>query len=181
MDDIMVIGIAGGSGSGKTTITLELVKQLGPQVTVITHDNYYRAHHEMTYEERSPLNYDHPDAFDTDLLCEHIRELKAWHAVEMPVYDYSQHNRSDQVIVVHPAPVLILEGNVLEVTVKDWGCGIPDVKKAMEPLYTTAPEEERSGLGFSVMESFMDKLTVRSVTGKGTTVTMRKRLKVHGR
>ena len=77
--------------------------------------------------------------------------------------------------------VKLLAGREIYIRIKDCGCGIPDVKKAMEPLYTTAPEEERSGLGFSVMESFMDKLTVRSVTGKGTTVTMRKRLKVHGR
>ncbi|HPY84672.1 MAG TPA: anti-sigma F factor [Ruminococcus flavefaciens] len=77
--------------------------------------------------------------------------------------------------------VKLLAGREIYIRIKDCGCGIPDVKKAMEPLYTTAPEEERSGLGFSVMESFMDKLTVRSITGKGTTVTMRKRLKVHGR
>ena len=77
--------------------------------------------------------------------------------------------------------VKLLAGREIYIRIKDCGCGIPDVKKAMEPLYTTAPEDERSGLGFSVMESFMDKLTVRSVTGKGTTVTMRKRLKVHGR
>jgi len=77
--------------------------------------------------------------------------------------------------------VKLLAGREIYIRIKDCGCGIPDVKKAMEPLYTTAPEEERSGLGFSVMESFMDKLTVRSVTGKGTTVTMRKRLKAHGR
>lgn len=66
------------------------------------------------------------------------------------------------------------------IRIKDRGCGINDVKQAMEPLFTTAPEEERSGLGFSVMESFMDKLTVRSTVGKGTTVTMRKRLSAHG-
>ena len=66
------------------------------------------------------------------------------------------------------------------IRIKDKGCGINDVKQAMEPLFTTAPEEERSGLGFSVMESFMDKLTVKSKVGKGTTVTMRKRLSAHG-
>ena len=66
------------------------------------------------------------------------------------------------------------------IRIKDRGCGINDVKQAMEPLFTTAPEEERSGLGFSVMESFMDKLTVKSKVGKGTTVTMRKRLSAHG-
>lgn len=76
--------------------------------------------------------------------------------------------------------VRLLEGKEIYIRVKDSGCGIPDVKQAMEPLYTTAPEEERSGLGFSVMDSFMDKLTVKSRVGKGTTVTMRKKLSVHG-
>lgn len=77
--------------------------------------------------------------------------------------------------------VKLLAGREVYIRIKDKGCGIPDVQKAMEPLFTTAPEEERSGLGFSVMESFMDKLTVKSAEGKGTSVTMRKRLKVHGR
>ena len=76
--------------------------------------------------------------------------------------------------------VRLLQGREIYIRIKDSGCGIPDVKQAMEPLYTTAPEEERSGLGFSVMESFMDSLKVRSKVGKGTTVTMRKKLSVHG-
>ena len=113
MDDIMVIGIAGGSGSGKTTITLELVKQLGPQVTVITHDNYYRAHHEMTYEERSPLNYDHPDAYETELLTEHLAALRRGESVEVPTYDFSIHDRADATMTIHPSRVIIVEGILL--------------------------------------------------------------------
>ena len=76
--------------------------------------------------------------------------------------------------------VRLLQGREIYIRIKDKGCGISDVKQAMEPLFTTAPEEERSGLGFSVMESFMDRLTVKSKVGKGTTVTMRKRLSAHG-
>ncbi len=76
--------------------------------------------------------------------------------------------------------VRLLPDRVIYIRVKDKGCGITDIKQAMEPLFTTAPEEERSGLGFSVMDSFMDKLTVRSAAGKGTSVTMRKKLKSHG-
>lgn len=76
--------------------------------------------------------------------------------------------------------VKLLASHEIYIRIKDSGCGIPDVEQAMEPLFTTAPEEERSGLGFSVMESFMDKLIVKSKVGKGTTVTMRKRLNVHG-
>ncbi|MBO5163288.1 MAG: anti-sigma F factor [Ruminococcus sp.] len=76
--------------------------------------------------------------------------------------------------------IKLLANREIYIKIKDSGCGIPDVEQAMEPLFTTAPEEERSGLGFSVMESFMDKLTVKSRVGKGTTVTMRKRLGDHG-
>lgn len=109
--DTILIGIAGGSGSGKTTLADSLVNYFGEdEVSILRHDNYYKRHDEMTYEQRAALNYDHPDAFDTDLLCAHIRQLKAGHAIEMPVYDYSVHNRSDQTTPVHPNPVIILEG-----------------------------------------------------------------------
>lgn len=107
----ILIGIAGGSGSGKTTLADSLVNYFGEdEVSILRHDNYYKRHDDMTYEERTRLNYDHPDAFDTELLCEHIRELKAGHRVEMPVYDYSIHNRSDRTTGVLPNPVIILEG-----------------------------------------------------------------------
>lgn len=109
--DTILIGIAGGSGSGKTTLANSLVNYFGEdEVSILRHDNYYKRHDEMSYEERSHLNYDHPDAFDTDLLCAHIRELKAGRGIEMPVYDYSVHNRSDKTTPVPPNPVIILEG-----------------------------------------------------------------------
>ncbi|MGN0982565.1 MAG: uridine kinase [Candidatus Limivicinus sp.] len=110
MEDIMVIGIAGGTGSGKTTITKKLMQRFGGDVSVIYHDNYYKAHHNMSYEERSRLNYDHPDSFDTDLLIQAVKDLKAGRSVTCPVYDYTIHDRSDQVIVVKPAKVVIVEG-----------------------------------------------------------------------
>ncbi len=110
MDDVIVIGIAGGTGSGKTTITKRLMERFGGDVSVIYHDNYYKAHHNMPYEERAKLNYDHPDAFDTDLLIQAVRELKAGRAVTCPVYDYTIHDRSDQVTVIQPARVIIVEG-----------------------------------------------------------------------
>ena len=110
MDDIMVIGIAGGTGSGKTTITKKLMQRFGGDVSVIYHDNYYKAHHNMSYEERSKLNYDHPDSFDTDLLIQAVKDLKAGRSVTCPVYDYTIHDRSDKVIVVKPAKVIIVEG-----------------------------------------------------------------------
>lgn len=110
MDDIMVIGIAGGTGSGKTTITKKLMQRFGDDVSVIYHDNYYKAHHNMSYEERSKLNYDHPDSFDTEMLVEAVKELKAGRSVTCPVYDYTIHDRSDKVIQVNPARVIIVEG-----------------------------------------------------------------------
>ena len=107
----ILIGIAGGTGSGKTTLADKLIENFGSdEVSILRHDNYYKRHDEMTYEERSLLNYDHPDAFDTELLYEHIKMLKAGQTIEMPVYDYTVHNRSDEVVIVNPAPVIVLEG-----------------------------------------------------------------------
>lgn len=109
--ETILIGIAGGTGSGKTTLANKLVDSFGgDEVSILRHDNYYRRHDEMEYEERTKLNYDHPDAFDTELLCEHISALKAGKSIQMPVYDYSLHNRSDETIEVKPAPVIVLEG-----------------------------------------------------------------------
>ena len=93
MDNIMMIGIAGGTGSGKTTLTDRLKERFGDDVSVIYHDNYYKRHDDMTYEERCLLNYDHPDAFDTGLMIEHIRTLRAGQPVACPVYDFTVHNQ----------------------------------------------------------------------------------------
>ncbi|MEA4912197.1 MAG: uridine kinase [Oscillospiraceae bacterium] len=106
----MAIGVAGGSGSGKTTITRRIQDEMGSDVSVIYYDNYYKSHDDMTYEERAALNYDHPDAFDTELFIEHIHALKAGAAVECPVYDFTVHNRSAQTVHIEPAKVLIVEG-----------------------------------------------------------------------
>ena len=107
----IIIGIAGGTGSGKTTLADKLVNSFGrEEVSILRHDAYYKRHDDMTFEERCKLNYDHPDAFDNDLLEQHILALKEGESVEMPVYDYTVHNRSDETILVEPAPVIILEG-----------------------------------------------------------------------
>ena len=106
----MVLGIAGGTGSGKTTLTRRLKERFGDQISVISHDNYYKRQDELTYEQRCLTNYDHPDAFDTDLMVEHLKALKAGETVLCPVYDFSQHNRSDDFIQIRPAPVILVEG-----------------------------------------------------------------------
>ena len=110
MSDIMIIGIAGGTGSGKTTLTEQIRKRFGDDVTVIYHDNYYRLQVGKTYDQRSQVNYDHPDAFETSLMIEHLKALKAGNPIESPVYDYTQHNRADKVEVISPSKVIIVEG-----------------------------------------------------------------------
>ena len=106
----MVIGIAGGTGSGKTTVTEKLQEYFGENVCVLHHDSYYKRHDELPYEKRCQLNYDHPDSFDTSLLIEDLRALKAGRTVHCPVYDYSTHNRTDRTEEVRPTKVIIVEG-----------------------------------------------------------------------
>lgn len=110
MGDYLVIGSAGGSGSGKTTLTNQIAAQFLEQVTVIKHDNYYKAHDDMDYDERSRLNYDHPNAFDTELMIEHLKALKKGESIECPIYDYTIHNRSKDTITIVPNKVIIVEG-----------------------------------------------------------------------
>lgn len=110
MSDIMMIGIAGGTGSGKTTITKELLERFGNNVTVINHDNYYKAHDSLTLEERSKLNYDHPDSLDTDLMIEHLKLLREGRDIISPIYDFSIHNRSKETKIISPNKVMIVEG-----------------------------------------------------------------------
>ena len=109
-DNILVIGIAGGSASGKTTLMKNLIADCEDEVTVLSHDNYYKRHDELTMEERSRLNYDEPDAFDTSLMVYHLDQLRHGHAVECPVYDFSVHNRSEETIHLEPRKVIIVEG-----------------------------------------------------------------------
>lgn len=110
MDNVLVIGIAGGSGSGKTTLVKRLVETFGNDVTVVSHDNYYKRHDELTYEERSLINYDEPAAFDTALMVYQLECLRHGEAVECPVYDYTVHNRSSETIRIEPRKVILVEG-----------------------------------------------------------------------
>ncbi|MBQ7566176.1 MAG: uridine kinase [Oscillospiraceae bacterium] len=110
MSGLLIIGIAGGSGSGKTTLVRALTERFGENITVISHDNYYKAHNDLTYDERALLNYDHPDAFETDLLIEHLRLLRQGRTIHCPVYDFTVHNRSDELLEIAPKKVIVVEG-----------------------------------------------------------------------
>lgn len=106
----IIIGIAGGTGSGKSTFTNKLKDTFHEDVAVLYHDNYYRDQSDIPLEERKKTNYDHPDAMETELLVEHLHQLKEGKAIECPVYDYTMHTRSNQVMKVEPKRVNLLEG-----------------------------------------------------------------------
>jgi uridine kinase len=106
-----VIGVAGGSGSGKTTVVRRIVDSLGPEhVTLLDHDRYYRDRNDLRLEERASLNYDHPDSLETDLMVHHVRELRAGRAVEAPRYDFTRHARLAEKDLIAPRRALIVEG-----------------------------------------------------------------------
>ena len=107
---ILVIGIAGGTASGKTTLMKNLINEFGGEVTVLSHDNYYKRHDDMLYEERCKLNYDEPSAFDTSLMVYHLEQLRRGYPIECPVYDFTIHNRSDETVRLIPRKVIIVEG-----------------------------------------------------------------------
>ena len=110
MDSILVIGIAGGSGSGKTTLTRRLAEHFGGAVTVLSHDNYYKRHDDMTFEERCLINYDEPEAFDTALMVYQLDCLRHGQSVECPQYDYVVHNRMKETLHIEPSRVILVEG-----------------------------------------------------------------------
>jgi uridine kinase len=110
-DARLVIGLAGGTGSGKTTVAEAIVHALdGERVAFLEHDAYYRDLRPLPFEERAAQNFDHPDAFETELMIDHLRKLRAGEAVDKPIYDYALHLRTEQIVRVHPAPVIVVEG-----------------------------------------------------------------------
>ena len=132
----VLIGVAGGSGSGKSTFTNRLKNHFGDSISVLYHDNYYRRQDHLSPAEREEVNYDHPDALETELLAAHLRQLKQGQAIECPVYDYSVHNRTDEVIVIQPSPVIIVEG--ILVLADDRICELLDIR-----VFADADADER--------------------------------------
>lgn len=110
MKNTIVIGIAGGTGSGKTTLINRIKKEFSDEITILSHDFYYRENSHLPFEEREKLNYDHPNSFETALMVEHVKQLKEGKAVERPVYDFVIHNRRAETVTVEPAKVIIVEG-----------------------------------------------------------------------
>lgn len=105
-----VVGIAGGTGSGKTTIAHKLAKHFGNRAVCIPHDSYYRDQSKLSLDDRMKINYDHPDSLETTLLIRHIRALVRGKSIQMPLYDFTQHNRSNKTLIVAPKSIIIIEG-----------------------------------------------------------------------
>lgn len=109
----VIIGIAGGSGSGKSTFARKIVTRFRQPISVLCHDYYYQPFEDMSLEERKQQNYDHPSSFDTRLMIEHIRQLKSGHAVYRPVYSYELFTRLDETVRVNPTKVIVIDGILL--------------------------------------------------------------------
>ncbi len=110
MQRTMVIGIAGGTGSGKSTLADRLKEAFEGEMVSLSHDYYYKSNDHLTYEERTKLNYDHPDAFDTELLIEHVKQLKEGKSIQHPVYSFVEHTRMKEKVKVEPARVILVDG-----------------------------------------------------------------------
>ncbi|NLB09544.1 MAG: uridine kinase [Clostridiaceae bacterium] len=110
MDKITVVGVAGGSASGKTTIIEKLRGAFPEDILVMSHDDYYKAHHDLSLENRAKLNYDHPNAYDTDLFIDHLKSLIRNDSIKRPVYDYTIHNRSSEEVIVQPKKIIVIDG-----------------------------------------------------------------------
>lgn len=104
---------AESAGSGKSTLIKKIKEEFHDEITILSHDFYYKQHDDISFEERKKLNYDHPNAFDTDLMIEHVRRLAAGETIERPVYDFTIHNRINETVLVRPAKVIVVEGILL--------------------------------------------------------------------
>nr|WP_317631584.1 uridine kinase [uncultured Flavobacterium sp.] len=134
---MLIIGIAGGTGSGKTTVVHQIMKELPEnEVGIISQDAYYRANNHLSYDERALINYDHPRSIDFDLLVSHLKQLKAGETIEQPVYSYVHHNRTNDVVLTHPRKVMIVEGILILTN--------PEIRDLFDiKIYVHADSDER--------------------------------------
>ena len=153
----IVIGVAGGSGSGKSTFTNRIKKYFGDDEVVLYHDNYYRSQDGIPFEQRVTVNYDHPDALETDLMVEHLKKLKAGESIECPVYDFTKHTRSSQVLRIDPKPVILVEGILLlaDPRVRE----LLDIKVYVEPTRAKADVVINSGKNDIAFDLFVSKIS----------------------
>ena len=153
----IVIGVAGGSGSGKSTFTNRIKKYFGDDVVVLYHDNYYRSQDGIPFEQRVTVNYDHPDALETDLMVEHLKKLKAGESIECPVYDFTKHTRSSQVLRINPKPVILVEGILFlaDPRVRE----LLDIKVYVEPTRAKADVVINSGKNDIAFDLFVSKIS----------------------
>ena len=110
MKEAIIIGIAGGTGCGKSTLIRKIKEEFNDDICILSHDFYYKQRNDISFEERKKINYDHPNAFDTDIMIEHIKALAEGKTIERPVYDFTIHNRVDETVTVYPAKVIVVEG-----------------------------------------------------------------------
>jgi uridine kinase len=137
INNMLIIGIAGGTGSGKTTVVNQIMNELpADEVAIISQDSYYKQNHHLTYEERTKINFDHPKSIDFELLVEHLKQLRAGKVIEQPVYSFVTHNRTKDTIKTHPRKVIIVEG-ILVFTNKEL-LKLYDIK-----IYVHADSDER--------------------------------------
>jgi len=134
---MLIIGIAGGTGSGKTTVVHQIMNELpSTEVGVISQDSYYKETSNLTYEERTKINFDHPRAIDFDLLISHLKELKADNIINQPIYSFVTHNRTDDTISTHPRKVMIVEGILIFTN--------PEIRKLFDiKIFVHADSDER--------------------------------------
>ena len=119
---MLIIGIAGGTGSGKTTVVNQIVQELPEgEVTVISQDSYYRDNSHLSYDDRVKINFDHPKSIDFELLCKHLDQLRNGETIEQPVYSFVKHNRTKDKVITHPRKVVIVEG-ILILILRWWIC-----------------------------------------------------------
>ncbi|MCX6730388.1 MAG: uridine kinase [Candidatus Roizmanbacteria bacterium] len=109
----LFVGIAGGTGSGKTTVSCKISSFFKDSCEIIAHDSYYRDRSDLTFDKRKEINYDHPDSLETSLLISHLKELKKGKRVKIPTYNFSQHNRSEEVVIIQPKKIIIVDGILL--------------------------------------------------------------------
>ncbi|MBB4119070.1 uridine kinase [Mesonia hippocampi] len=134
---MLIIGIAGGTGSGKTTVVKLITEELeADEVTVISQDSYYRDNSDLTYDERCKINFDHPQSIDFDLICEHLKLLRLGKTIEQPVYSFKEHNRTGETISTAPKKVMIVEGILILTN--------PELRKLFDiKIYVHTDSDER--------------------------------------